>query len=295
MSQTAYEFFTYDVFTDRPFGGNPLAIFPQAAGLDATMMQSIAGELNLSETVFITGSDERGIAHLRIFTPKVELPFAGHPTVGAAIHLAGQRATPGTELEMRTVAGAVRARISAAGELVRASILAPQAPTSGPAVDANAVAAAIGLDPLDLAHPPSAWSAGTPFTFAPVDSRETLSRASLVQTEWERSLRARGTTSILLFTMTDWEKGREVHARMFGPGVGIAEDPATGSAAAALAGLLCELQQPDDGAARWVIHQGEDMGRPSVIELEANIADGVAKEAWIGGTAVRRSEGKFYL
>ena len=297
MKGQAHNFVTLDVFTDRPFGGNPLAIFPKGDGIDAATMQAIAGELNLSETVFIMHPDRKKTPCVRIFTPKVELPFAGHPLVGAAIFLAEEAGmAAGTEIIMETAAGTIHADVQRqAGALARALVTAPQAPVAGPAGSAEAAAATLGIALDDLAFAPAASSAGVPYFFVPVVSRTLLSRVTLDLAHWTRSFRDAWASAIFVYTMDDWTHGGEVHGRMFGPGVGIPEDPATGSAAAALAGVLRDIQRLDAGESEWIVHQGEDMGRPSAIRIEATVSAGVVTQARIGGTAVRRIEGTIRL
>ena len=281
MTGQAHDFVTLDVFTDRPFGGNPLAIFPKGDGIDTATMQAIAGELNLSETVFITHPDRQKTPCVRIFTPKVELPFAGHPLVGAAIFLAEEAGmATGAEIIMETAAGTIHADVQR---------------QAGPAGSAEDAAATLGIALDDLAFAPAAYSAGVPYFFVPVVSRTLLSRVTLDLAHWTRSFRDAWASAIFVYTMDDWTHGGEIYGRMFGPGVGIPEDPATGSAAAALAGVLRDIQRLDAGESEWIVHQGEDMGRTSLIRIEASVSAGVVTQAKIGGTAVRRIEGTMQL
>lgn len=286
-------FITLDVFTDQRFGGNPLAIFPDADGLDDATMQRIAAEMNLSETVFLQSGREHATRNLRIFTPKSELPFAGHPTVGAAIYLA---ATGGLEdgdtLTMHTRAGDVVANIrrTAAGQTL-AEITAPQTPQSRPAASLEQCAAALSLTPEQIAQAPRICDAGNPFTVIPVENREALSRARLDPAAWAAGPGSTSAAKMFIVTMDDWEKGDTIHARMFAPSIGIAEDPATGSAAVALTAFLAEVQSLADGDHHWRIHQGDDMGRPSVMALRAVVENGRVASAHVGGTAVRVLQG----
>lgn len=297
MKGQTLEFVTLDVFTDRPFAGNPLAIFPEGDGIDTPTMQAIAGELNLSETVFITHPGKNAAPHLRIFTPKVELPFAGHPAVGAAIFLAEESGSAdGVDIIMEVGAGTLRANVLRGVDgLTHAIVTAPQAPAPGPAATGEISAAALNIAPDDVIFAPAAYSAGVPFLFVPVASRVLLSRVSLDFTRWKETISDAWAPAIVVYTMADWTRGNEVHARVFGPGAGIPEDPATGSAAAALAGVLRDIQGLDAGEAEWVVRQGEDMGRPSMIRLQATISAGAVTQARIGGTAVRRIEGRMRL
>ncbi|HLV28449.1 MAG TPA: PhzF family phenazine biosynthesis protein [Burkholderiaceae bacterium] len=282
-------FITLDVFTNRRFGGNPLGLLPDATGLDDATMQRIAAEVNLSETVFIHRQTDSDIPLLRIFTPASELPFAGHPTVGAAIYLAEEHGFgDGSTLTMRTPAGDVAAAISRSdAKLTFAEITAPQKAVCRPAVSAEACAAALSLTPADIPFPPRVCDAGNPFTVIPVGSREALSRATLNHDAWRKGPGAGEAPKLFIVYMDDWQNGRDVHARMFAPSIGIAEDPATGSAAVALAALLNELQSPTEGEHIWQVWQGDDMGRPSLMKVRAVVENGNVESAHVGGTAVR--------
>jgi trans-2,3-dihydro-3-hydroxyanthranilate isomerase len=285
-----------DVFTDRRFGGNPLAIFPDARGLSSETMQQIASEMNLSETVFIVRRDESPIPLLRIFTPKVELPFAGHPTVGAALFLAEQAGADGsTAITMETKAGLLKARIVMAQGQRHARITAPEAPYGGPAPSAESCCAFLSLPDDALAFEPVAYSAGVPYTIVPLKSRALLANASPDLAVWHAQLKGCWAPAIYAVTMDDWEAGQVVHARMFGPGVGVLEDPATGSAAVAVAGWLAERQRLEEGERDWLIHQGDDMGRPSRMTITAVRASGATVSAHVSGTAVRVISGSMTL
>lgn len=292
MPARKHRFVTLDVFTNVPFGGNPLAIFPEAEGMAEAAMQTIAAELNLSETVFVTQATGP-TPSLRIFTPKAELPFAGHPTVGTAIALADIRAaSEQTKLVMQTLSGPVKALIRTGDDGQKeALITVPRLPAAGAAPGLEATAATLGLRPEDLAAAPVAYEAGVPFTFVRVADRQCLSRTRIDSANWTSTFAHAWAPQLYVLSMEDWEQGREVHARMFAPALGIVEDPATGAAAAALAGMLNDLQRPENGQVSWTIHQGEDMGRPSRIVLEASVAGGRLAEVRLGGTAVPMSEG----
>jgi trans-2,3-dihydro-3-hydroxyanthranilate isomerase len=299
MSQQ-HEFQTWDVFTQRRFAGNPLAVLARADGIDPAMMAQIAREFNLSETVFIQSPQApEAIASLRIFTPAMELPFAGHPTIGASLVLA-QRLAPAIAAGgfwIETKAGLVRASVDATGDgLPVATIVAPQIPKSFEIVDAALLAGAIGLGPTDVmtgAFAPAIWSAGTPFTFIAVRDRQALSAARVTSAQWDLAFARNDTHKVFIFTLEDWQTGRQIHARMFAPTLGVPEDPATGSATAALAGLLHQAQSLVDGEHAWTIHQGEDMGRPSVIGLAATISATRLAQVRLSGSAVQVSEGRY--
>jgi trans-2,3-dihydro-3-hydroxyanthranilate isomerase len=299
-------FFLLDVFTQKPLSGNPLAIVRDAEGLDAAHMQSIAAEFNLSETVFVLPSRDRGAAaRLRIFTPKAELPFAGHPTIGAAV-LLSEREEGNTgpvpegsfvlEEEIGTVACHVVRRD---GEAPFARFDLPRLPalSGAPAPDAE-IAAALGLDEKDIGfsgHRPSLFSAGLPCTFVPVAGLATIARAHIAPGTFDTVFCGLESPVVYLYTKDTVEAGHAFHARMFAPRLGIAEDPATGSAAAALAGVLASFDAPADGRHTHVIEQGFEMGRPSAITLSFEIAQGRLESVSIGGHAVVVARGTLDL
>lgn len=297
MSHAQRQFITLDVFTQQRFGGNPLAIVPDADGLDDRTMQQIAAEANLSETVFIHRSAGSSIPQLRIFTPKSELPFAGHPTVGTAIYLAETTGVEDTGLlTLQTRAGEVTARITRSREgLTQAEITAPKSPEARPAASVEACAAAISLQESDIASAPLICDAGNPFTVIPLASRDALSRARLDAAAWAAGLAKGEAPKLFLVHVDPGEAGKLIHARMFAPSIGIAEDPATGSAAVALPALLRERQALQDGEHHWQIHQGVDMGRPSLMQLRAVVKDGKVVSSHVGGTAVRVISGTLSL
>lgn len=296
MNHAQRQFITMDVFTQERFGGNPLAIVPDADGLDDATMQKIAAEANLSETVFIHHSGGSGNPQLRIFTPKSELPFAGHPTVGTAIYLAEESGADIPQLTMVTRAGAVTAHIRRSAEgLTLAEITSPRPPRARPASSAAACAAAISLQEQDIAHAPRICDAGNPFTVVPVGSRDALSRARLDFMAWAAGPGKSEAPKLFIIHIDEDDAGRVIHARMFAPSIGIAEDPATGSAAVALPALLHELQKLSDGEHQWQVHQGVDMGRPSLMQLRVVVAHGSVASSHVGGTAVRVISGSIQL
>lgn len=299
------EFLTADVFTDQVFGGNPLAVFPDGTGLDDRRMQLIAREFNLSETVFVLPpEDPTHAARLRIFTPAAELPFAGHPTVGAAIVLAaiGAITLDGnvTDIVLEEGVGPIPVSIRARdGKPVFAQLTAAQLPEEGPAPPpAEALAEMVSLATADVLRGedrPRAFSCGVPFLFLPLADRAALARARMRLDRWQALLASFWAPPVFMFCYGAGGGEPDVHARMFSPGMGIAEDPATGSAVAALAGYLAEGSGRRDGTLRWRVSQGEDMGRPSLLELEADMADGNVSEVRVGGGAVIVSEGVFHV
>jgi trans-2,3-dihydro-3-hydroxyanthranilate isomerase len=294
-----YLFVTADVFTDRIFGGNPLAVFPSARGLTAMQMQRVAREMNLSETVFVFPAHKRhNTRRLRIFTPEMELPFAGHPTVGAAVVLAatGEIELTGdvTRIVFEEGVGPVPVTIFRSADWpLAAQLTSARLPERGPEPPAGA-ASVIGLTDADLAvngWAPAAYSCGVPFVFIPVRDRGALARASLDRATWQRLLASFWAPHVYVVTPDAELPGSHVRARMFAPAMGIAEDPATGGAVAALAGFLSEHDALNLGTRRWVVEQGYEMGRPSSLEVEADFREGAVTAVRVGGRAVLVSEG----
>jgi trans-2,3-dihydro-3-hydroxyanthranilate isomerase len=277
-----------DVFTDRPGGGNPLAVFPDAPVLSDTEMQSIAREIGLSETVFVRPPNRAGaLRSLRIFTPEMELPFAGHPTIGTAQLLVELGATPRLDalapvrfvLDERVGPIEVEVVPQADGGYFSWLTVA-RSPERGPAPPpVNDLARMIGLLSSDVVDDPCAYSAGVPFLYVPVRDVETLNRARMDVSRWRESVAAFWAPHVYLMVIAD----RTVHARMFAPAMGIDEDPATGAAAAALAGYLWDRHGQ---SGRWVIHQGVQMGRPSELHVELRGGTGL-EQVRVGGAAVR--------
>jgi trans-2,3-dihydro-3-hydroxyanthranilate isomerase len=282
-------FATLDVFTDRRFAGNPLAVVLDAEALDTAAMQAIAREFNHPETVFVFApADPAHRACVRIFTPARELPFAGHPTVGTAVQL-GARDGGGGDLVLEEGIGAVRCTLESNGGVAGARFAIPQLPTEvGAAADDAAIAAALSLAPSDIGEGrPARWSAGLPFTFVPIASLAAMARCRVDLAKFDAAFGAGG--AAYAFCNETAEPGHHFHARMFAPGMGVPEDPATGSAAAAFAGVLARRLR--DGTHALVIEQGYEMGRPSLIRLTADVAAGRLVSASIGGNAVIVTEG----
>ena len=294
-------FVTLDVFTSEAFAGNPLAVVLDAEGLDTSGMQTIAKEFNLSETVFVfPPSDPRQRADIRIFTPGRELPFAGHPTVGTAVLLAllDQSGEPGAvafglKEEVGIVPCAVEVRDAMRGT---ARFRLPRLPFSwGEGKESSECAWALGLDPTEIGfdrHVPSRHSAGVAYDLVPVASLEALAKSRPQGEAFDRTFSDSDHPSAYVYTRVPQSEGLRFRARMFGPGMGIVEDPATGSAAAAFAGALMQCEPLGDGEHSIVIEQGVEMGRPSEIMLQIAIRDGALASAEIGGGAVMMSRGE---
>jgi trans-2,3-dihydro-3-hydroxyanthranilate isomerase len=283
-------FATLDVFTQRRFAGNPLAVVLEAEGLEADVMQAIAREFNHPETVFVFAPADAGHrARVRIFTPVQELPFAGHPTVGTAVLLAlCDEAAAGSALVLEEGLGAVRCTfesVNGAGGGARFAI--PKLPREvGPAADTAAIAAALSLEPSDIDGRPARGSAGIPFTFVAIRSLDAMARCRPDAAKFDAAFPDR---AAYVFCNETADPGHHFRARMFAPSLGIPEDPATGSAAAAFAGLLAS--RLGDGEHTVAIEQGYEMGRPSVIRLASVVRAGRLVSASIGGDAVVVTEG----
>ncbi|HFC04441.1 MAG TPA: PhzF family phenazine biosynthesis protein [Rhizobiales bacterium] len=296
---TGCEYFTLDVFTTERFGGNPLAVVNEADELSDKVMQQIATEFNLSETVFVLRARQpENTARLRIFTPTRELPFAGHPTIGTAVLLAEMGAdfsrdwTKNIRLEenigLVEVSVTKTSKAPTYGELTAAKL--PE--YIGDEPDDACVAGALGISEKDIGfglHKTAFYDAGNAPLFVPLASRKVLENIDPDQSCWE-DLGVAGEFGIYAYCRGG-NGSEEFHARLFGPEKGIVEDPATGSAAVAFAGALNEALVLEDGCHSWVIHQGEDMGRPSRIDLKAEVAGGAITAVKIGGNALRVSRG----
>jgi trans-2,3-dihydro-3-hydroxyanthranilate isomerase len=279
-----YPFVTLDVFTDRRFGGNPLAVFTDATGLSPAQMQALAAEMNLSETTFILPPENPAhTARVRIFNRTAEMPFAGHPSVGTGYVLA-QRGHDGV-LKLEVPAGVVEVRIErdSAETPIGAVIAAPKPLSHGVEVDVETIAACAGLDPTDIVvanHRPVEASVGISFIFAEV-SPAALAAASPNLTAF-RLAAERLTAERMSLHLYASEPGK-IRARMFAPLSGTYEDAATGSANAALAALLLSLTA--DGSGKYEVSQGVEMGRPSRLRLTASReADGI--RATVGGGCI---------
>jgi len=290
-------FATLDVFTERRFAGNPLAVVLDAQGLDTDVMQAVAREFNFPETVFVLPPrDPAHRAALRIFTPAAELPFAGHPTVGSAVLLARLDGGAARELVVEEGIGPVRCRTAMVdADRGRATFDLPQLPDdAGPAPAADAIATALGLGRDDIGFrgfKPARWSAGNPQCFVPLGSLAAIGRARPDAARFEQTFAVNGRAIAYLFCGEVSETGHDFHARMFAPGLGVPEDPATGSAAAAFAGLLAAQGGYRDGDHAVTIEQGYEMGRPSLMQLSFTLRGGALAAASVGGGAVVVTEG----
>ena len=290
-----YRFFICDVFTDTRFGGNQLAVLPDARGLSDGRMQQIAREFNFSETTFVLPAESGHTRRVRIFTPRAELPFAGHPNVGTAFVLAATGELGPLDhaitvtFEERAVPITVARRD---GRLIWCELSAPERFSLGAVVPAEALAAAVSLTPGDVetrTHPPQVGSVGLPFLIAELRGLAALGRARPAMPGIDTLVALGVIPDIHLYVRSGGET--DLRARMFAPLDGVAEDPATGSANCALAALLARHDPASDGSYRWRIAQGVEMGRPSLLEAAAEKRGGVVVEAKVGGAAVLVCEG----
>ncbi|MBV8770079.1 MAG: PhzF family phenazine biosynthesis protein [Hyphomicrobiales bacterium] len=296
-------FYTLDVFTSEVLAGNPLAVVLDAQGLDDKRMQAIAKEFNLSETVFVSEpAQSRHRASLRIFTPGRELPFAGHPTVGTAVLLAilDRDGEPGeTTFDLEERVGPVPCTLTiSSAERGEAVFTIPRLPERvGDLPAKTKLAKALGIETGDIGfgdHQAAIYSAGVPFACVPLRNRDAVTRAGPQGESFDRAFAAvsPGAPNAYVYCADPLDRAHAYHARMFAPAMGVREDPATGSAAAAFAGVIMASDKPDDGEHRFVIEQGDAMGRPSRITLMLAVADGRLRQAKIGGQAIIVSEGR---
>lgn len=314
IERMTYKYHTLDVFTDVAFGGNPLAVITDARGLTTEQMMSLTREFNYSETVFVLPPEDRKNARkIRIFTPGSELPFAGHPTVGTAFVLAVTGEIPLDGAETRIVfeegVGPVPVLIRASnGKPYFTQLSAAKLPERGTDnYDTNLIASVISVTPddIDLSgdYAIEAVSAGVPFLIVPMRSLSALGRARLKLELWEETLKDSWAPEIYMFVEREESVAREgvkrgdgiLQVRMFAPTMGIPEDPATGGAAAAFGGYLTWRSSRRDGTLRYTLHQGVEMGRPSRLELEADVSGGNVTAVRVGGTSVLISSGTLHV
>lgn len=302
-----YRFLTADVFTDRPFGGNQLAVFPDALDIPESRLLDVAREFNYSETTFVyPPARPHNTRRVRIFTPGGEVPFAGHPTVGTAHVLAaiGDVKLTGdvTKIVFEEKVGLVPVSIRAKdGAPTFAQLTVAKLPQAGPTPPSNEkLADVLGLAEDEIMSGewlPRGYTCGLPFLFVPVRDRAAVRRAHIRMEPWEKFLKESWAPEVFVFAAGGERAGTDYHARMFAPGLSVPEDPATGSACAALAGFLStrDPRGAAEGTTRWVIEQGFEMGRPSIIELELERKRGSVTAVRVGGASVLVSEGEMEI
>ena len=291
----SYRFVIADVFTETAFGGNQLAVFPDGRGLSGRAMQAIAREFNFAETTFVLPSDDaRHARRVRIFAPKKELPFAGHPTIGTAAVLAhlGLVEVPGGVATFVLEEGigliAVEVRLGGAAPFARFR-LEQEVETPPHRPERRAAAATLGLSENAIED---AWFAGigVPFAFIHLADKAAIDRAFLDRAAWSEHFARAWASNVYLFAGAI-EPESHLYVRMFAPAAGVDEDAATGSGAAILAGCLAARLSERDGTFAWRIEQGISMGRPSAIEIQAEKRAGRVVAVWVGGYTVVVGEG----
>ncbi len=294
-----YQFHIMDVFTQVNFTGNQLAVVLGADDIADDRMQKIAREFNFPETTFVrTPKDAGHTAEVRIFTPAKEIPFAGHPTIGTAIVLAhrqpGGRADVDITLEeqLGLVPAVVRTGPDGSGYASFTAPATPDAPRDAPAVDVIADMlsidrAAIGFDN----HAPQFVKAGNDWLFVPLSTKEAVGQATVDMAHWTATKAGQDIVGVYVYCRGGVEDGAAFHARMFAPEFGVPEDPATGSAAAAFPGQIIPSEDPGDGTHTWRVEQGYEMGRPSQIDLAADVAGGHITAVRVAGHAVQTATG----
>lgn len=282
--------FLVDVFAERRYAGNQLAVVTRAADIDAPTMQAIAREMNFSETSFVLHDEARGGAFdVRIFTPREEVPFAGHPTIGTAWVIRNEllQAAPAS-VTLRLGVGPIPVTFD--GDLVW---LEPRQPEFGPQAPRATLAAVLGLsvDQIDEAYPIQTVSMGLPFWIVPLASLDAARRCRLNRDAYDAFVSHAEAKGILVFTRETEDRANAIHARVFVEWYGVPEDPATGSANACCAAYLAEhrVLGPGDVAVR--VEQGIEMGRPSIIELRARKRDG-RFDVRVGGRVVPVARGE---
>lgn len=295
-------YITTDVFTGVRFGGNQLAVIPDARGIPEDQLLPIAREFNYSETTFVYPPEQEGqTRRVRIFTPGGEVPFAGHPTIGTAIVLAATGEIPVQDGAARIVLGenvgpvpvVIRGAHAGGGW---AQLSAAKMPEIGPPVPSRGtLAKMLGLGTEDImatSERPQAVSCGLPFLIVPLTSVKAVSHARVNVERWEETL-ANAWASMIWVYAADPEGGeRHYRARMFAPGISVPEDPATGSAAVTFAGYLAARSRVRSGTLAWTVDQGIEMGRPSRLAIEADKSDGAVTALRVGGEAVLVSRGE---
>ena len=292
-----YRYFTCDVFTDKKFCGNQLAVLPEAEGLSNSQMQQIAREFNFSESAFVFSPELGQTRKIRIFTPTEEVPFAGHPNIGTAFVLAKDGAFGDFREPVKVIfeekVGFVPITIRYdAGDQIWCELSAPEELSIGDSVPTEFSASLLSLDTGDIVtttHPPQVASVGLPFLFIELSSLDVLQRAKVNMPQFNRLI-DRGIVSYIHMYVKRTDDF-DIRARMFAPIDGVPEDPATGSANCALIALLTYYDSETDTDNNWRISQGIEVGRPSVLNGRTEKRNGKITGVWIGGNSVLISEG----
>jgi trans-2,3-dihydro-3-hydroxyanthranilate isomerase len=291
-----YKFYTCDVFTDVRFGGNPLAVLPNAEGLSSEQMQNIAREFNYSESTFVFPCNDEWTRNVRIFTPTQEIPFAGHPNIGTAFTLASIAEFGDFDNQINIVfeeiAGAVPITIRRINTEVWCELKAPEPLFIDQAVSIDLIASALSLTANDIAidtHQPVEASVGLPFIVVELKDRTALENARSHMPTFDEMQSKGITTDILIYVRSDDEF--DIRVRVFAPLDGVPEDPATGSANCALVALLTHCMSIDEGEFSWRIGQGFEMNRPSTLNARTRKQSGIVSGVWVAGRCKMVSEG----
>jgi trans-2,3-dihydro-3-hydroxyanthranilate isomerase len=292
-----YRYYLCDIFTDTRFGGNQLAVLPEAQGLSDEQMLKIAREFNLTQTTFVFPPERGHTRKVRIFTPTTEVPFAGHPNIGTAFALAtmGEFGDIGSTIQIffEEKAGLVPVSIlKSPGKPLLCELAAPERLSLGTVASPRLLAAAVSLDPTDIVtktHPPRVASVGLPFLFAELRDRDALKRAEADMKKLH-ALAAEGLTPDIHLYVHSGDNF-DIRARVFAPMEGVPEDPATGSASCSLAGMLSHYDEATDGRFHYRIAQGVEMGRPSILNAGAIKENGTVVKTTIGGSCVMIADG----
>jgi len=298
-----YDFVTLDVFTDTMFGGNPLAVLPDARGLTTEQMQSIAREFNYSETTFVLPpEDDNNTRKVRIFTPMAEIPFAGHPNVGTAVALARLdllgEVIAGQRILFEEGAGVVPLTLRGnGGDIDSAEFVAPVINKFEDEVPVQEAAEALGLAPDKVVsdhHVPRIVSSGVRFLFIELQDLEALAASEAAPGPVTRVSVARGLDGVFSYVRFGDESanGVDIRARMYAPVHGVMEDPATGSANAGLGNLLASLSEEQDATLQWEVAQGVEMQRPSRLHVTAELRQSKVVEVRVAGNAVVACRGR---
>lgn len=300
----SYRFLQLDVFTDRLFGGNQLAVFPDARGLSTETMQAIAHEMNFSETTFVLAPDTSDTdLRMRIFTPGAELPMAGHPTIGTTFALArtGAIAAGSDRVVFGLAVGPTPVTLTWSDQELRFAWMTQSLPAfSEPLGDRACAASALGLPASAIVPglPVQTVSCGLPYVLVPLVSRAAVDEASVNRAEYDRLMHAAGgaPTGVFLFSTEAHADGATAYSRMFAPAIGVAEDPATGSASGPLGCYLVRYDLvPPDRATAILSLQGAKMGRPSHVHISIHTSGSDITGVRVGGEAVLAAEGTLYI
>ncbi|RBP48872.1 PhzF family phenazine biosynthesis protein [Arenicella xantha] len=294
-----YTYYICDVFTTKRFSGNQLAVFPSADGLTDKQMQSIAREFNFSESTFVFSPSKDNTRKVRIFTPSIEVPFAGHPNIGTAFVLAVtgeiEEFESSTEITFEEKAGLVPIVIRKQDHQIWCEFRAPEKLSFGELVTTNSMAAVLSLKENEIVtstHYPQVASVGLPFLIVELRDRAALARAKINLRKLEKLAERGVTPDIHVYIKSDDEF--DIRARMFAPLDGVPEDPATGSANCALAALLAHHDSSNSSILEWRIAQGCEMGRPSILNARTEKIAGKGTFTYIGGESVMVSQGTLY-